>query len=65
MATFLLFLSAGLLYVHSGMFHEKSPGKRCQFFLLLDKKENDHYTIDVADRLSIERGAADVQVRVR
>jgi hypothetical protein len=32
-------LSAGLLYVHSGIFHEKSPGKRSQFFLLLDKKE--------------------------
>jgi hypothetical protein len=46
--------------------HEKSPGKRSQFFLLLDKKKRKKRPIDVADRLSIERGAADViQVRVR
>jgi hypothetical protein len=36
------------------------------FFFCWTKKKNDQHTIDVADRLSIERGAADViQVRVR
>jgi hypothetical protein len=35
------------------------------FFLLLDtRKKKKKRPIDVADRLSIERGAADVQVRV-